>query len=244
MSETADDQQDPATLPRYRTQPVSFTRRGGRLNDRQQRVWDQYADDMVLDIPQGGPSTSVHPDYRFDQQAVFGRKAPFVVEIGSGYGEALAHAAAENPDWDFLGVEVYIPAVAQTLAHVRREGLTNLRMAVVNAPELLTTAIAPGSLHELRIWFPDPWHKKRHNKRRLITAAFAHTAARVLPPGGIWRAATDWADYADQIAEVMEQALDFEGGRSERFEGRPVTRFETKGLKVGREIHDFTARRI
>src|SRR5690606_6894771 len=135
--------------------------------------------------------------------------------IGSGYGEALAHAAKTNPDWNFLGIEVYVPAVAQTLAHVRREGLTNLRMAIVNAPELLTTAIAPGSVHELRIWFPDPWHKKRHNKRRLITADFATIAARVLPSGGVWRAATDWADYADQIADVMESSPDFEGGRSE-----------------------------
>jgi len=244
MPDTADEQRDPAELPRFRTSPVSFTRRGGRLNDRQQRVWDQYANDIVVDVPQGGPSTSVHPDYRFDAEATFGRSAPLVIEIGSGYGEALAHAAKTNPDWNFLGIEVYVPAVAQTLAHVRREGLTNLRMAIVNAPELLTTAIAPGSLHELRIWFPDPWHKKRHNKRRLITADFATIAARVLPPGGIWRAATDWADYADQIADVMESSPDFEGGRSERFEGRPVTRFETKGIKVGRRIHDFTARRI
>lgn len=230
--------------PRYRTSPVSFTRRGGRLNDRQQRVWDQYADTVIVDVPQGGPSTSVHPDYRFEQADVFGRTAPLVVEIGSGYGEALAHAAKENPEWDFLGIEVYVPAVAQTLAHIRREELSNVRMAIVNAPEMLSTAIAPGSLHELRIWFPDPWHKKRHNKRRLITPEFASIAAQALQQGGIWRAATDWADYGEQIAEVMEGSPDFDGGRSERFNGRPVTRFETKGINVGREIHDFTARRI
>ncbi len=242
MSDSADEPRDPATgLPRYRTEPVSFTRRGGRLGERQQRVWDQLADDMVLDVPQGGPSTSVHPDYRFDPEAVFGRRAPLVVEIGSGYGEALSHAATEHPEWDFLGIEVYLPAVAQTLLHVRREGLTNLRLAVANAPEMLTTAIAPGSLHELRIWFPDPWHKTRHHKRRLITDAFAKIAAQALPPGGVWRAATDWADYGDQIAEVIARSEDFDGGRSERFAGRPVTRFETKGLKVGRDIHDFTA---
>jgi len=240
MPEAADETRDPA----YRTEPVSFTRRGGRLGERQQRVWDQLADEMVVDVPQGGPSTSVHPAYRFDADAVFGRSAPLVVEIGSGYGEALAHAAVEHPEWNFLGIEVYVPAVAQTLLHVRREGLTNLRLAIVNAPEMLSMAIAPGALQELRIWFPDPWHKKRHNKRRLITPSFAAIAARALPSGGIWRAATDWADYADQIAEVMEGSPDFEGGRSERFDGRPVTRFETKGLKVGREIHDFTARRI
>ncbi len=240
MQNAADQERNPA----YRTSPVSFTRRGGRLSDRQQRVWDQYAETMVLDVPQGGPSTSVHEDYRFDQVGIYGRSAPLVVEIGSGYGEALSYAAKQHPEWDFLGIEVYVPAVAQTLAHIRREELTNVRMAIANAPEMLSTAIAPGSVQELRIWFPDPWHKARHNKRRLITDKFAKIAAQALPTGGIWRAATDWADYGDQIAQVMEDSADFDGGRSERFEGRPVTRFETKGINVGRVIHDFTARRI
>lgn len=228
----------------YRPQPVSFSRRGGRLGERQQKAWDQLADDYVLDVPRNGPSTSVDPEYRIDPEQLFGRIAPVILEIGSGYGESLAHAAAEHPDTDFLAFEVYIPAVAQTLLHIRREGLTNIRLAVANAPEMLGTALAPSSLSELRIWFPDPWHKTRHNKRRLITPAFAELAARVLPTGGIWRVATDWADYADQIDTVLTGSTDFEGSRCERFEGRPVTRFETKGLKVDREIHDFAARRI
>lgn len=228
----------------YRPQPVSFSRRGGRLGERQQKAWDQLADDYVLDVPRNGPSTSVDPEYRIDPPQLFGRTAPVILEIGSGYGESLAHAAAEHPDIDFLAFEVYIPAVAQTLLHIRREGLTNIRLAVANAPEMLSTALAPGSLSELRIWFPDPWHKTRHNKRRLITPAFAELAARVLPTDGIWRVATDWADYADQIDTVLTGSSDFEGSRCERFEGRPVTRFETKGLKVDREIHDFAARRV
>ena len=227
----------------YRPQPVSFSRRGGRLGERQQKAWDQLADDYVLDVPRNGPSTSVDPEYRIDPPQLFGRTAPVILEIGSGYGESLAHAAAEHPDIDFLAFEVYIPAVAQTLLHIRREGLTNIRLAVANAPEMLSTALAPGSLSELRIWFPDPWHKTRHNKRRLITPAFADLAARVLPTDGIWRVATDWADYADQSDTVLTGSSDFEGSRCERFEGRPVTRFETKGLKVDREIHDFAARR-
>ena len=228
----------------YRPQPVSFSRRGGRLGERQQKAWDQLADEYVLDVPRNGPSTSVDPDYRIDPEQLFGRTAPLILEIGSGYGESLAHAAAEHPDTDFLAFEVYIPAVAQTLLHIRREGLTNIRLAVANAPEMMDTALAPASLSELRIWFPDPWHKTRHNKRRLITPAFAELAARVLPTGGTWRVATDWADYADQIDTVLTGSADFEGSRTERFEGRPVTRFETKGLKVDREIHDFAARRV
>ena len=230
--------------PQYRTGPVSFSRRGGRLIERQQRAWDELGPDYVLDIPRAGPSTSVDPDYRLDTDVAFGRSAPVVLEIGSGYGETLAHAAAEHPELDFLAFEVYIPAVAQTLLHIRRENLTNIRLAVVNAPEMLTTALAPESLSELRIWFPDPWHKTRHHKRRLITPAFAGLAARVLPVGGTWRAATDWADYAEQIGDVMAGSPDFDGGPSERFEGRPVTRFETKGLKVDRVIHDFSATRV
>lgn len=228
----------------YRPSSVSFSRRGGRLGERQQKVWDQLADDYVIDVPRDGPSTSVDPDYRLDLPATFGRSAPVILEIGSGYGETLAHAAQEHPDIDFLAFEVYIPAVAQSLLHIRRENLTNIRLVVANAPEMLTTALAPESLQELRIWFPDPWHKTRHQKRRLITDEFAKLAARVLPVGGIWRAATDWAHYGEQIGQVLANSPDFDGGPCERFEGRPVTRFETKGLAKDRVIHDFCATRV
>ena len=228
----------------YRPSPVSFSRRGGRLGERQQRVWDELADDYVLDVPRNGPSTSVDPDFSLDLPALYGRKAALILEIGSGYGETLAHAAQAHPDIDFLAFEVYIPAVAQTLLHIRRENLTNIRLVVANAPEMLTTALAPESLQELRIWFPDPWHKTRHQKRRLITGKFAALAARSLPVGGIWRIATDWAHYGEQIAAVLAESPDFEGGACERFEGRPVTRFETKGLAKDRVIHDFCATRV
>lgn len=230
--------------PPYRSSPVSFSRRGGRLGERQQRAWDELADDYVIDVPRAGPSTSVDPDFRLDLPELFGRAAPVVLEIGSGYGETLAHAAAAHRDVDFLAFEVYIPAVAQSLLHIRRENLTNIRLAVVNAPEMLTTALEPESLDELRIWFPDPWHKTKHNKRRLITAEFAELAARVLPVGGTWRIATDWEHYAEQIAGVLAGSPDFEGGACERFDGRPVTRFETKGLAKDRVIHDFCATRV
>lgn len=235
---------DVAVEPPYRSSPVSFSRRGGRLGERQQRAWDELAVDHVLDVPRAGPSTSVDPGFRLDLPAIYGRTAPLILEIGSGYGETLAHAARAHPDIDFLAFEVYIPAVAQTLLHIRREKLTNIRLVVANAPEMLTTALEPDSLSELRIWFPDPWHKTRHQKRRLINADFAALAARVLPAGGTWRIATDWAHYAEQIAGVLVDSPDFEGGACERFEGRPVTRFETKGLAKDRVIHDFCATRV
>lgn len=201
------------------------------------------ADAYVIEVPRHGPSTSVDPAYVLDAPAVFGRVAPLVVEIGSGRGEAIVHAAQQHPELDFLGLEVYVPGVAQTLVTMRHEGVTNVRLAVVNAAEALTTMIPAGSVHELRIWFPDPWHKKRHNKRRLVTPQFAVLAARVLEPGGVWRLATDWQDYADQMLEVLSGTPDFDfaGDWSERFEGRPLTRFEGKGLRVEREIRDLRA---
>ncbi|GAA1738873.1 tRNA (guanosine(46)-N7)-methyltransferase TrmB [Aeromicrobium alkaliterrae] len=246
MSDSADTRPDPAAdAPTgYRTEPVSFTRRGGRLNDRQQRSWDLLADTMVLDVTRQGPSTSVDPDVRFDAAATFGREAPLVVEIGSGRGEVLVHAATQAPGTDFLGLEVYKPGVAQTLIGIRHGELTNVRLAIVNAPEALTTMLPEGSVDELWVHFPDPWHKKRHHKRRLVTPAFAELAGRVLRPGGTWRLATDWAEYAEQMAEVVAGSPDFEGGRSERWDGRVLTRFEAKGIAAGREIHDLTAVRV
>ncbi|MCW2830565.1 MAG: tRNA ((46)-N7)-methyltransferase TrmB [Aeromicrobium sp.] len=227
----------------YRSEPVSFTRRGGRLTDRQQSAWNELASTYVIEPPGNGPSTSIDPAYVFDQRAAFGREAPLVVEIGSGRGEAIVQAAQDDPGTDFLGLEVYVPGVAQTLVTMRHQGVTNVRLMVVNAAEALTTMLPEASVRELRIWFPDPWHKKRHQKRRLVTPAFAARAARVIEPGGAWRLATDWQDYADQMLEVLSGAEDFEfsGTWAPRFAGRPQTRFETKGRRVDREIRDLVA---
>lgn len=226
----------------YRTEPVSFARRGGRLTARQQRAWDDLAATHVLDVPRHGFSTSVDPEHRLDKEAAFGRTAPLVVEIGGGRGEALVSAAEQHPDLDFLGLEVYVPGVAQTLVTMRHRGVTNVRLAVVNAAEALVTMLEPTSVHELWTWFPDPWHKKRHHKRRLVTLPFAELVARVLEPGGTWRMATDWADYAAVMAEVIDASLHLEGGPVERYDVRVMTRFESKGVADGRTVHDFAAR--
>jgi tRNA (guanine-N7-)-methyltransferase len=197
----------------------------------------------VLDIPRQGASTSVDPAYVFDPRDEFGRDAPLVVEIGSGRGEALVRAAEQHPELDFLALEVYVPGVAQTLVTMRHLGVVNVRIAIVNAAEALATMLAPGSVHEVHTWFPDPWHKKRHHKRRLVTPAFAALVARVLEPGGAWRLATDWEDYAEHIREVLdsEPLLEAPTTYAPRFEDRPLTRFERKGLAVGRTVRDLTA---
>jgi tRNA (guanine-N7-)-methyltransferase len=229
--------------PRWRTEPVSFIRRGGRLNARQQAAWDALAATHVIDVPRCGPSTSVDPSFELDVAATFGRSAPLTVEIGSGRGDALVAAARTQPDVNFLGLEVYVPGVAQTLVAARHEPLVaNLRLAIANAPEALATMLPPGSAREVHTWFPDPWHKARHHKRRLITVGFTGLVARVLEPEGIWRIATDWADYAEWIAEVLARSPFMEGTSVRRYAGREETRFERKGVAAGRVIHDFEAR--
>ncbi|WP_245527700.1 tRNA (guanosine(46)-N7)-methyltransferase TrmB [Aeromicrobium marinum] len=226
---------------RYRATPVSFTRRGGRLTERQQAAWDAVGEQFVLDLPRAGSSTSVDPGFVLDVEAVFGRRAPLVVEIGGGRGEVICGAAEERPEVDLLGLEVYRPGVAQTLVTLRHRGLTSVRLAMVDAAEALATMLPAGSVDELWVNFPDPWPKARHHKRRLVTPAFAGLAARVLRPGGVWRLATDWAEYAEQMAEVIAGSDDFDGGPAERFAGRALTRFEAKGVAAGRPITDLRA---
>ncbi len=242
MDTAAESHRDRATSAAWRAEPVSFIRRGGRLTGRQQRAWDELHSRHVVDVPRHGPSTSVDPDFRLDVESVFGRRAPLVVEIGSGRGEALVTAAAERPEHDFLGLEVYVPGVAQTLVTMRHQGVSNVRLAVVNATEALATMLAPASVHELWTWFPDPWHKKRHHKRRLVTVPFTELVARVLEPGGTWRFASDWDDYAEVATDVLASSPHVDGGPVPRHEARPLTRFEAKGVAAGRTIHDFAAR--
>lgn len=225
----------------FRRQTVSFTRRGGRLTERQEAAWAAVGAAYVLDVPRAGSSTSVDPTAQLDPVAAFGRPGRLVVEIGSGRGEVVAAAAESDPATNFLALEVYRPGVAQTLVQLRYRDITNVRLAIVDAAPALTTWLPAGGVDELWVHFPDPWPKPRHHKRRLVTPAFAQLAARVLRPGGSWRLATDWAEYADQMAEVIAASTDFEGGVCDRWEGRIETRFEAKGLAAGRAITDLTA---
>lgn len=228
--------------PSWRTEPVSFTRRGGRLTERQDAAWDALAASHVLDIPRAGQSTSVDPEFELNPAEAFGREAPLVIEIGSGRGESLIASAQAQPDVNFLGLEVYVPGVAQTLVTMRHAGVDNVRMAIVNVPEAFATMIAAATVQEVRTWFPDPWHKAKHHKRRLITLGFTELVARVLVPDGVWRIATDWEDYAAWIEDVLTRSPHLGGGPVDRFEGRVTTRFERKGLDAGRTIHDFESR--
>jgi tRNA (guanine-N7-)-methyltransferase len=232
----------------YRTQPVSFVRRSARLTKSQQKAWDTKRERYLVEVPRSRAATSVDPGWRFDAEATFGRRAPLVVEIGSGQGEAVVAAADAHPERDHLAVEVYTPGLAQTIVRAERcrdrAGLDNLRLLQANAAELLETALPAASVDEVWVFFPDPWHKSRHHKRRLVRPSFAALVARVLRPGGVLRLATDWEEYAGRMLEVLDAAeglVNAHGPRgvAPRFDGRVLTSFERKGEAAGRGVTDL-----
>jgi tRNA (guanine-N7-)-methyltransferase len=175
---------------------------------------------------------------------LFGRRAPVVLEIGFGMGETTAEIAASQPETDFLGVEVHGPGVGSLLRRLELLGLRNVRVIEHDAAEVIEHMIAPGSLAGIHVFFPDPWPKKRHHKRRLLQAGFARSLAARLSPGGYLHVATDWEDYAEWIVEALQQS----GLRNtaERYAPRPayrpLTKFERRGLGLGHAVFDIVFR--
>lgn len=217
------------------------------MSQAQERAFEELAPHYLLDVPRDAAATSVHPDARMDPAAVYGRSAPLIVEIGSGQGHAIISAASARPDDDFLAVEVFRAGLARTMLDADKAGVRNLRLIEANAPEVLSSYLPEGAASEIWIFFSDPWHKKRHTKRRLIRPGFGDAAARALTDGGLLRLATDWEDYARQMREVLDADALFEraftGEWAERFDGRVMTAFERKGIAKGREIRDLAYRR-
>jgi tRNA (guanine-N7-)-methyltransferase len=216
---------------------LSYSRRGNRFTPSQAEAWAAYHEKWVI------PDAAVD-EPGFSLARWFGREAPLIVEIGSGVGEATAALAAGRPESDVLAFEVWRPGVADTLWKLAEAGAQNVRLIGVDAVWSLELLVAPGGMAELWTFFPDPWPKTRHRKRRLVDPAFARLAASRLAPGAVWRLATDWADYADQMREVLDAEPGLEGGAVPRWEERPLTRFERKGLEAGRTIEDFAYRRV
>jgi len=216
---------------------LTYSRRGSRFTPRQAEAWDAYAETWWV-------ADEVVDDPGFSLAGLFGREAPLIVEIGSGIGESTVALAAARPDHDVVAFEVWRPGVADTLGRIGEAGLDNVRLLSVDAVWSVEHLIAPASLAGLWIFFPDPWHKKKHHKRRLVTPAFAALAATRLAPGAEWRLATDWADYAEQMVEVLDAEPLLEGGRVERWAERPVTKFERKGLAKDRAITDLRYVRV
>jgi tRNA (guanine-N7-)-methyltransferase len=215
---------------------LSYSRRGSRFTPSQREAWDAHSHDWVI------PESAVDgPEFRLADW--FGREAPLIVEIGSGVGEATGALAAARPSYDVLALEVWRPGIAASLAEVAAAGAGNVRFCSVDAVWALEHLVAPGALAELWTFFPDPWPKTRHHKRRIVDATFAAVAASRLAPGGTWRLATDWGDYADQMIAVLGAVPELRGGVTERWAERPVTKFERKGVEAGRTIIDLVYRR-
>jgi tRNA (guanine-N7-)-methyltransferase len=181
-----------------------------------------------------------------DLNAGFGRDAPKVLEIGFGMGTATASIAQTHPEIDYLGIEVHAPGVGALLKNIGEMGLQNLRIIQHDAVEVLEHMIADASLDGLHIFFPDPWHKKRHHKRRLIQPSFISLLARKLKSGGYLHLATDWADYAQQMLEVLSTNPDLcntSDGFAPRPEYRPLTKFEQRGVRLGHGVWDLIFKR-
>jgi tRNA (guanine-N7-)-methyltransferase len=231
----------------FRDEPVSFVRRSGRMSDAQERAFEELAPRYQLDVPRDVAWTSVHPEARLDPASEYGRDADLIVEVGSGQGPAIVAAAASRPGDDFLAGEVFRAGLARTMLDAERAGAHNLRVVEANAPEVLSSYLPEGAAAEVWIFFPDPWHKKKHTKRRLVRDGFGATAARALRDGGLLRLATDWEEYARQMREVLDAdplfERAFEGEWAERFDGRVMTAFERKGIAKGRDIRDLVYRR-
>jgi tRNA (guanine-N7-)-methyltransferase len=219
---------------------LSYSRRGSRMGPRMTQAWERHHHEWWI-------PDEVVDDPGFELRSWFGREAPLVVEIGCGVGEATAALAADRPSYDVLGFEVWLPGVADTFWRLEQAGVDNVRMVSIDAVWSMQHLLGPDSLAELWTFFPDPWPKQRHQRRRLVGPEFAHLAATRLAPGGLWRLATDWPDYAEQMADVLaaEPLLEnVHDGPAPRFADRPLTRFERRGIEAGRSITDLTFRRL
>lgn len=216
----------------------SFTRRGSRMPPGHQSAYDAMAPDFVIPVPRAreGDDTTVDSAYRLDAAAAFGRQAPLIIEIGPGSGDALRAGAAARPEWDFLAIEVWRPGIAQTLARMRHDPLPNVRFVEADAALAMATMVPAGCATEVWTFFPDPWPKRKHHPRRLVNEATTTSVSAALAPGGWWRLATDWAPYGTAIRKVVDVDERFELASTEQAPLRPMTRFERKGLNVGRTI--------
>ena len=214
----------------------SYVLRQGRMSVAQRRAYEQLFGQYAIEFAQ-------HP---LDFAAVFGRDAPTVLEIGFGMGETTAAIAQAHPETNYLGIEVHSPGVGSLLKLIAERGLANVRIVQYDAVEVIEHMIAPAAAAGIHIFFPDPWPKKRHHKRRLIRAPFVHVVASCLAPGGYLHLATDWEDYAQQMLDVLNQEpllVNTVPDYAPRPDHRPLTKFEQRGRKLGHPVWDLVYRR-
>lgn len=232
------DSQEPVITPEPTETPRrairSFVMRAGRMTEGQQRGLDKGWPQFGLQLADGV----------LDLDQLFARQAPRTLEIGFGMGHSLLEMAQASPEQDFIGIEVHRPGVGSLLSGVLDAGLQNLRVYDCDAIEVLKQAIPDASLDRLLLFFPDPWHKKKHNKRRIVQPVFAELVRRKLKVGGVLHMATDWEHYAEQMLEVMGAAPGYrnqaaDGGFIPRPPERPITKFEKRGERLGHGVWDL-----
>ena len=217
----------------------SFVRRTGRMTPSQQKALDEL-------MPESGIPFARQP---LNLEAVYGRRVPVVLEIGFGNGETLVQQAGENPGQDYLGIEVHEPGIGHCLLTAREAGISNLRLVAHDAIEVLEQQIPLDSLQRINLYFPDPWPKKRHHKRRIVQPDFLQLCADRLQSHGSLHIATDWANYAEHIDEVLAASERFECSERREHDGdkpldRPMTKFERRGLRKGHRIFDWRFTKI
>lgn len=220
--------------PKHFRRIKSFVLRASRMTDGQKEAFDRHWTEKGLTVADGMQ----------DFTEVYGRTAPVVLEIGFGMGQSLIDMGKARPDLDYLGVEVHMPGVGRILRDAEAESINNLRVYKEDAIEVLHQCIPDGSLERVQLFFPDPWHKKKHQKRRIVQPDFVQLLRKKLKPGGCFHMATDWENYAEHMMEVMSAAEGFsnEGGAGKyvpRPEFRPMTKFEKRGERLGHGVWDL-----
>tara|TARA_R110002124_G_scaffold116289_1_gene272626 strand:+ start:6344 stop:7036 length:693 start_codon:yes stop_codon:yes gene_type:complete len=221
--------------PEFKKKSIrSYVVRAGRMTEGQRAAFEKYWPVYGLSLYQG----------QLDADTTFGRKAPRVLEIGFGMGDSLLTMLQAEPDKDFIGIEVHPPGVGRLINNTAKLALPNLRVYLADANDVLTDCIADHSIDRIQIYFPDPWHKKKHNKRRLIQTAFVEQLRDKLKVGGMLHFATDWQPYAEHMLEIMESVSGLEnvvgaGHYAPRPDYRPTTKFEQRGERLGHGVWDL-----
>lgn len=221
--------------PEFKPKAIrSFVIRAGRITVGQKNAFDTYWPSFGLSLFKG----------RIDPEVVFGRKAPLVLEIGFGMGDSLLEMARNEPEKNFIGIEVHPPGVGRLINVAGQEGLRNLRVYMADAMDVLEDCIPDSCIDRLQLYFPDPWHKKKHHKRRILQSAFVQKLRPKIVDGGVFHMATDWQAYAEHMLEVMNAAPGFatefkETGYAPRPDYRPITKFEKRGERLGHGVWDL-----
>lgn len=232
------NQQEAEAAGVYISKVRSFVKREGRLTNGQAKALETYWPTMGVEFQES----------MLDMTALFGRDAPVVLEIGFGMGKSLVEMAAQSPELNFLGIEVHRPGVGACLADAGERNLSNLRVMEYDAVEVFKKMIPDGALTRVQLYFPDPWHKKRHHKRRIVQPEFVEMVRQKLTIGGKFHMATDWEPYAEHMADVMNAAPGYTntadtGNYVPRPDYRPTTKFEVRGQKLGHGVWDLIYQR-